>query len=345
MRRGAALFIAFLYVATGAAWSGVTVTLHEFSDFPGWESDDHTEALRAFNASCGLVNDLEMEKLCAVSQSGPDARAFFESFFKPVRIENGEPPLFTGYYEPELFGSRTKTNRFRFPIYSKPPEVKEGRLWKTRAEIETRGVLSGRGLEIAYLDDPVDLMFLQIQGSGRIRLTDGSTLRLGYSASNGHPYRSIGQELVRRGILNQHQASAAVIKNWVKNNPQAGRQLLHHNTNYVFFREIQKLSPSKGPVGAMTVPLSELRSVAVDPKFIPLGSPVWVDKSGQFPLRRMAIVQDAGSKIKGAQRNDVFYGTGKDAGSLAAQIKDTGVVYVLLPVARALRLAHVGLER
>jgi membrane-bound lytic murein transglycosylase A len=195
--------------------------------------------------------------------------------------------------------------------------------------------MEGLGLEIAYVDDPVELFFLQIQGSGRILLPDGGYLRVGFSGSNGHNYRSIGQEMVRRGIYEPHQVSAQVIKNWVRRNPEDGKELLYHNPSYVFFREVNQVPADKGPLGAMNRSITTMRSVAVDPKFTPLGAPVWIEKDGADPIRRLMIAQDTGSAIKGAQRGDIFFGTGDEAGRKAGRLRDPGRMVVLMPIQRA----------
>ena len=162
-------------------------------------------------------------------------------------------------------------------------------------------------------------------------------MRVGYGGKNGHPYRSVGQELVRRGIFEQHQVSAQVIRNWVAENPDEGRELLHHNPSYVFFRDVtDQVSMEKGPLGAMNRPVTAGRSIAVDPEIVPLGSPVWLEKDGAAPIRRLTIAQDTGSAIKGAQRADIFYGSGADAGDEAGRIRDTGRMVVLLPIEEAL---------
>ncbi|NHX28327.1 murein transglycosylase, partial [Escherichia coli] len=162
-------------------------------------------------------------------------------------------------------------------------------------EIENNGLLRGQGLEIAWVDDPVDVFFLQIQGSGRIRLRDGNALRVGYGGANGHEYRSVGQELVRRGVFQPHQVSAQVIRNWVRNNPRDGRALLQHNPSYVFFRRVTNVPAHLGPLGAMNRSITQMRTVAVDPAFTPLGAPVWIEKGGRGPLRRLMVAQDTGS--------------------------------------------------
>ncbi|WP_417269237.1 murein transglycosylase A [Celeribacter sp.] len=310
------------------------VTLMEFSDLEGWADDDHDAALSVFAQTCDRIKGFEWPQLCKVAQKKPDAKSFFELFFRPVLIEDGNAPLFTGYFEPELHGSRRRSDRYRFPIYAKPNDLEAGVPYYSRREIAD-GVLSGRGLEIAWVDDAVELFFLQVQGSGRIRLDDGTMTRVGYAGKNGHTYRSIGRELVRRGTYNEHQVSADVIKNWVRRNPVDGEELLNHNPSFVFFRERQDLHPELGPIGAMNRSITTMRSIAVDPKFTPLGAPVWIEKEGESPVRRLMIAQDTGSAIKGAQRADIFYGTGDAAGSEAGRIKDGGRMIVLLPIQTA----------
>ena len=188
------------------------------------------------------------------------------------------------------------------------------------------------------MDDPVELFFLQIQGSGRIRLPNGNFIRVGYSGANGHLYRSLGAELVRRKIYEPHQVSAQVIKNWVRRNPIDGRELLFHSPSYVFFRNVDQVPADRGPLGAMNRSITQMRSVAVDPKFVKLGSPVWLEKDGKNPIRRLMTAQDTGSAIKGAQRADVFVGTGQEAGRVAGRLRDPGRMMVLMPIQRAYAL-------
>jgi membrane-bound lytic murein transglycosylase A len=316
----------------------------DFESLDGWRDDDHAAALQSFLATCDLIDAPDWQPICRLAADIPaddaSARAFFELVFKPVVI--GDPPaLFTGYFEPELTGSPVRTPRFAWPIYRKPPELTEGQVWRSRAEIEG-GLLRGRGLEIAWLDDPVDVFFLQVQGSGRIRMTDGGVIRVGYAAKNGHPYRSIGHELVRRGIYTADQVSAPVIAAWVRRNPAAGQDLMNHNPSYVFFRKVQDLAADKGPIGAMGRSITTLRSVAIDPAFTPLGAPVWIEKDGAAPLRRLMVAQDTGGAIKGPQRADIFYGTGAQAGEDAGTVKDGGRLVLLLPIDRAYALQPGG---
>jgi membrane-bound lytic murein transglycosylase A len=308
-----------------------------FGDLRGWAEDDHMAALRVFRGTCGDMDGGDWRALCALAREvrgAAGARSFFEAFFRPVLIEDGSPALFTGYYEPELDGSRRRGGRFRHPLYSLPPEAPQGEPWLTRDEIEA-GALAGRGLEIAWVDDPVEAFFLQIQGSGRVRLAEGGVLRLGYAGSNGHPYSSVGQALVARGALEPHQLSMDRIKAWVAANPQDGAALLRTNASFVFFRELPDLPAVRGPLGAMNRSIVALRSLAVDPRVVPLGAPVWIETEGAEPLRRLMVAQDTGSAIKGAQRADIFFGTGAQAGQRAGQVRDEGRLIVLLPIQRA----------
>lgn len=310
----------------------------DFDDLNGWAADDHGAALAAFMETCADLDDQDWRALCAIAPNFGDARLFFELLFRPVQIDDARDALFTGYFEPELNGSRVQTARFRYPVYRKPPELRDGTLWKSRRAIETTDIMKNRGLEIAWVDDATALFFMQIQGSGRIKLQDGSYIRLGYRASNGFRYRSVGAELVRRGIYQNHQVSAKVIANWVRRNGVAGEELLRHNPGYVFFRVIRNVPASKGPLGAMNRPLTTLRSAAVDPRYVKLGAPVWIEKRGANPLNQLFIAQDTGSAIKGAQRADIFFGTGEDAGLAAGRLRDPGRMIVLLPIQRAYAL-------
>lgn len=333
-----AISLALGLCAMAPAQAEVSYKIADFGDLQGWAQDDHAAALAVFQETCPDLDDPDWQSLCAISANIDDARAFFQLFFRPVLIEDGAKPLFTGYFEPELNGALRPDSRYRFPLYKMPPEARSAPSWLSRREIETTDALVGRGLEIAWVDDPVELFFLQVQGSGRIRLPDGRSLRVGYQGANGHQYRSVGTELVRRGIFDAHQVSAQVIKNWVRRNPIDGLELLRHNPSYVFFREISDVPAHKGPLGAMNRSVTALRSVAVDPRFVPLGAPVWLEKAGETPMNRLMVAQDTGSAIKGAQRADIFFGTGDEAGRQAGHLRDDGRMYVLLPIQRAYAL-------
>ncbi len=345
-RAVASALLAVVLSVTGAGADEFTYQVMDFDQLNGWAEDDHAAALDVFRNTCGDMKDPDWRSLCAVAKSRdwPDARAFFELFFRPVLIDDGQPALFTGYFEPELDGARRPDARFRFPVYRMPPEAKQTTLWHPRSIIETGGVMEGRGLEIAWVDDAVELFFLQVQGSGRIRMQDGSHVRVGYAGKNGHEYRSVGRELVRRGVYNAHQVSAQVIKNWVRRNGEEGLNLLRHNPSYVFFREVSHVSPELGPLGAMNRSITTMRSIAVDPKFTPLGAPVWIEKDGKNPLKRLMIAQDTGSAIKGAQRADVFFGTGDAAGRKAGRLKDPGRMMTLMPIQRAYAMLPEGAQ-
>ena len=334
---------ALLFGAALMAAPAASTQVLDFQDLDGWAQDDHRAALSVFRNTCTLLRDPLWSPLCKLAadagNSPTDARQFFELLFRPVVI--GSPPaLFTGYYEPELNGSLARTPRFTYPLYRKPPELTEGQVFHSREAIDA-GVLRGRGLELVWLDDPVEVYFLQVQGSGRIRLPDGRVMRVAYAGKNGHPYRSIGQELIRRGA-SMADVSAQDIKAWVRFNPGPGRALLNSNPSFVFFRRLDDLPPESGPIGAMGRPITGMRAVAIDPAHVPLGAPVWVEKHGATPLRRLMIAQDTGGAIKGAQRADIFYGTGFSAGEEAGRIKDGGRLIQLLPIDRAYALLSDG---
>lgn len=308
-----------------------------FDALNGWADDNHLAALQVFLTTCDQLEGADWQPICkfaaSATASEQSAKAFFEMVFQPVIL--GDPPaLFTGYYEPELPGSLTKTARFSHPIYRKPNDLTDGEIYLDRQAIEN-GALRGRGLEIAWLEDPVETFFLQVQGSGRIKLTNGQVLRVGYAARNGFGYRSVGQEMIARGDVAADQASAQAIRAYVRDNPSAGKDLLNTNPSYVFFRVIPDLAPDQGPIGAMARSITPLRSLAVDPAFTPLGVPVWIEKTG---MNRLMVAQDTGGAIKGAQRADIFFGTGRAAGEVAGRVKDGGRMVQLLPIDRAFLL-------
>lgn len=338
MIRAAAMAAAGAAMMAGVAAAEARYSFVDWAALEGWADDDHAAALSVFTETCGDLDGPHWPPICEIARGSPPAREFFERFFLPVMADDGSKPLFTGYFEPELAGSLVPTPTFRYPLYRRPPELSGGP-WLTRREIETTGALDGRGLEIAWLADPVDKFFLQIQGSGRVHLPDGSRLRVGFGGKNGHPYRSVGNEMVRRGLLAANQVSARMIRSWVAANPSEGASLLRHNPSYVFFREVTRVPAHRGPLGAMNRSITAGRSVAVDPALTPLGAPVWVEKGGEEPIRRLLVAQDTGSAIKGAQRADIFFGTGDEAGEAAGRVRDKGRLVVLMPIEMALELA------
>jgi membrane-bound lytic murein transglycosylase A len=287
------------------------------------------------------------------------ARAFFEANFTANAVlKKGPAGLLTGYYEPLLEGSRVQEGPYQTPIYRRPPDLvnvvddtrrgalKPGALthvrktetgtepYFTRAQIET-GALKGQGLELLYFSDPVDVFFMHIQGSGRVKLTDGSTVRVHYDGKNGHPYSSIGRYLTEKSILAADRISMTALQAWLRADPERGKQVMWQNTSYVFFREIK--DDTGAPLGAMRVPLTAMRSLAVDPAFHALGTPVFISVPTlkhvpkAVPFSRLMIGQDVGSAIRGPERGDIYFGSGEAAGKLASVTRHQGRFFVLVP--------------
>lgn len=266
------------------------------------------------------------------------SRQFFETGFSPFLVtDHGKAEgLFTGYYEIELNGSRQRRDRYQVPLYRKPPDL--GPQPPTRAEIED-GALAERGLEILWVDDPIDAFFLQIQGSGVVRLSKRRVVRVGYDGQNGQPYVPIGRLLIERGIIPRDKLTMPAIRVWMKAHPDAGAALRRENPSYVFFRELS----GDGPIGSEGVVLTAERSLAVDRAFVGLGIPVWLEADERFAaaenVRRLMVAQDTGGAIKGSVRGDVFWGTGGAAGMRAGIMNAIGRFYLLLPRAVGHRLA------
>lgn len=285
----------------------------------------------AWNAACAEAAGLA-ERLRQPGSAGPMlVRDFFERRFQPFAIGTG---LLTGYYEPELRGAEYPASPFLVPLYALPPPPPEGQPMPDRTGIEA-GALEGRGLELAWVDDPVEAFFLHIQGSGRIRLNDGRVLRLGYAGKNGHSYRSIGRVLVESGAIPLEAISMQAIRDWLAAaGPGEAATLLRQNPSYVFFRPVEGLRPDQGPPGTLGVPLTPGRSLAVDPAFIPLGAPVFVatrDPLDDAPLHRLLLAQDTGGAIRGPARGDIFWGWGEAATIRAGRMREPAEVFVLLP--------------
>lgn len=292
----------------------------------GWPDPDPGSALAAFRQTAGQIVDPAWQDVVHRSTTEGDACAFFRTAF--IAAETIGNVLFTGYHEPDLLASRVATEHFAWPVCRLPDGHGPGCLWYDRAEIETDS--RTRGLEIAWLDDPLDAFLLQVQGSGRLRFPDGDVIRVGYAGTNGHPYRSIGKELVRLGEIPADRIGIEAIRTWCRENPERRTDLLRHNPSYVFFRVLH-LPPESGPLGTMGRPVTAFRSLAVDPACIPLGAPVWVEVEGQVPFARLMIAQDTGSAIKGPRRADIFFGSGAEAGRLAGAMNRVGRMTVLLP--------------
>ena len=283
----------------------------------------------------------ELCEAAAAVPPGDDAatRRFFETSFVPLSVNDygASEGLFTGYYEIELDGSRRRQGRYQTPIYRRPPDLNEAARY-SRAEIED-GALSGRGLEFLWVDDPIDAFFLEIQGSGRVRLRNGGTMRVGYDGQNGLPYVPVGRLLVERGIISRSVATMMTIREWMNEHPEAGAALRRENPSYVFFRELR----GDGPIGAEGVVLTAERSLAVDRAFIALGIPIWIEAEERFasadPVRRLVVAQDIGGAIKGPVRGDLFWGTGSAAAWRAGAMNARGRYYLLLPREVARRLS------
>jgi membrane-bound lytic murein transglycosylase A len=341
-----------------------------FSDIAGWTQDDQSAAFAAFAASCrAILDDLPpsrpavpadraLKAVCAraVDQGPLDAqaaRSFFERAFQPFRVGKG---VLTGYYEPEIRGSLTPTARFDTPLLARPADlvtIGDGETllgvtpglggarkvaggfepYPDRAAIED-GALAGQGLELVYAEK-VDAFFVHIQGSTRVRLPDGRSLRLAFDGRNGQKFTGIGRLLVERGALTRSGTTMASIREWLAENPREGRELMRRNESYIFFRIDDALKETDGPRGAQNVPLTPGRSIAVDRQLWSYGLPFWLD--GRFPggdaIRKLVVAQDTGSAILGAARGDYFAGTGDAAGALAGGLKQDTAFIVLLPKA------------
>ncbi|WP_090826040.1 murein transglycosylase A [Nitrosovibrio tenuis] len=344
---------ASIVVLKPAAWDTLT----------GWVEDDIQPAWDAFLRSCAVLKKQPLwQETCTHADSmrgrgGAALRQFFESRFIPHQVLNPDGSgegLITGYYEPLLKGSRTPSRRYRYPIYTIPDELLVIDLSEVYPELKNmrlRGRLQGRkvipyysraelagnpaplqGKELLWVDDEIDLFFLQIQGSGRVQLENGEIVRVGYSEQNGHPYKSVGRVLVERGELALEKASMQGIREWARKNPAKLSELLQQNSSYVFFRELPTDVP--GPLGSLGVPLTAGRSLAIDPRAVPQGAPVflsttWPNTDKQ--LYRLMVAQDTGGAIKGNVRADFFWGFGPEAADQAGKMKQTGKMWVLMP--------------
>ena len=299
-----------------------------FGDLDGWDQDDHEKALDVFlKTQSQLLRNLSF-RAKGQNNSFSSSQEFFEHSFVPTLIDFPNRGFFTGYYEAEILGSVVPSKEFQFPIYKRPPDLKEGTKWLSRRELGESNVLQNKSLEIVYLRNRAEVYLLQVQGSGRVTLTDGSVIRVGYDGRNGHEYISIGQILIKRGVFSAENISGHAIKHWLTLNPQIADELLYQNPSYIFFKVMSDLEEEAGPIGTSNSSLEELRSIAVDPQYIPLGSPVWIEIKGSYPLNRLMIAQDTGSAIKGPSRVDIFFGRGDDAEKMAGQINDYGRVVV-----------------
>jgi membrane-bound lytic murein transglycosylase A len=335
-----------------------------WSAVEGWADDDPAAAVPALQTSCTVLSrQSQWKSACdaaaALSSSvaSATARQFFEQHFVPWQLTNADNTtdgLVTGYYEPVIKGSRTRSDSYAWPIHGRPDDmltIELGDVYPELKHLRLRGRLVGNKIlpywsredlsrrqdkvparALLWASDPIDLFFLQVQGSGRVELPDGKLVRIGYADQNGHPYQSIGRWLVAQGQLQLEKASMEGIKRWAQDNPARLPELLNANPSYVFFRELP--ASDGGPIGALGVPLSPGRSIAVDPRHIPLGAPVFLSTtrpSSNSALHRLMLAQDTGSAIKGAVRADFFWGLGAPAGQEAGRMRQQGRMWLLLP--------------
>ncbi|WP_230487705.1 murein transglycosylase A [Novosphingobium sp. ES2-1] len=339
----------------------------------GFKRDNTAAALQAFATSCprltkrtdnsGLTRPEDWAPACAAAATWPagEAARFFATYFETAEVGDGAA-FVTGYFEPEIAGSRTRQPGFDVPVYALPKDLvrakpgdaqplPDGKMplgryddagvftaYHDRGQIED-GALQGKGLELAWAADPVEFFFLQIQGSGRLRAPDGSVIRLGFAGQNGHAYTGIGSLMRERGLIGsspgQYSGSMQGIQQYLRDFPDAGRQLMRQNRSYVFFRELT----GPGPVGALNVPIAGRSTVAADPAFVPLGAPVWlqVDRKEASGLW---VAQDTGGAIQGANRFDSFWGAGPEARQIAGGMSARGRALILLPKGTLARLGQ-----
>jgi membrane-bound lytic murein transglycosylase A len=328
--------------------------LISYNELSGWNEDNHTEALRAFLVSCPIlsakarplstgsnlqISETLWQSLCsegntaALSGNPENARLFFERRFVPYRVNNNgkEEGLFTGYYEPMLYGATRKHGDFIYPVYMKPPDLAKPYL--SRADIDS-GALDSRRLEILWVDDPVMLFFLHIQGSGRVKLMNGKELYIGYADANGHSYVALGKLMAEENILPKDQINFFTIRQWLYTHKEEAFAMMQRNPSYVFF----KLRDKPGAIGAAGAVLTPQRSFAVDSRYIPYGLPVFMETELPpepdrlpTPFHRTVIAQDTGGAIKGPVRGDIFFGAGDEAEYFAGYMKGRGVYSLLVP--------------
>lgn len=322
-----------------------------WSQLPGWQDDDLTQAWPAWQRSCqGLVkrsaHDIDWKPACSASNkvNASDSNAirrYFEAHMKVMEIRHQNGPsagsangLITGYYEPYLNGSRERGGIYQTPLHRYPEAWKKKKPAElpSRAELMASGQLKGQ--EILWVDDPVAAAFMHIQGSGRIRLKDGKVVRLGFAGTNDHKFQSFAQWLLDRKEITRANATMQGIQSWANKNPARVQEMLNANPRYVFFKELPSQGVDTGPLGALGVPLTAERSIAIDTKILPLGAPVFLASTyplSEKPLRRLMMAQDTGSAIIGAVRADFYWGTGEQAGEYAGRMKQQGRMWLLLP--------------
>ena len=324
--------------------------LVELSRLPGWQQDDTFEAFPPLLASCRKIETYSATQVlgsgglaaewrlpCAeiaqlraslTTNGGMALRQTMQAHFVALDPGAGTAALVTGYYEPELKGSRIQDAAHPYPLYRLPPDPTAF----DRAQIDG-GALAGQGLELLWVNDRVEAFFLHVQGSGRVRLDSGEVVRVGFAGTNERPYASIGKAIVDAGIMTKEQASLQTIRAYLNAHPDEIDDWLHRNPRYVFFKEAPA-DPNAGPLGALGVPLTAKRSIAVDPAVVALNLPVWLDTTvpgTNAPLRRLVVAQDKGSAIKGPGRIDLFWGAGEQAEAMAGPMRQQGTYWVIVP--------------
>jgi membrane-bound lytic murein transglycosylase A len=340
-------------IESSAPAASFTSSIASFSpvawqQIPGWQEDDLSAAWSAWLESCKAMvkrnSTRSWSGVCdrakTVSGSNPQAvRRYFEDAFQAYAIRSNstssETGLVTGYYEPIMNGSRVRTSRYTVPLYGYPAAWKRNKPnpGPSRAELMESNLL--RGSELVWVEDPVAAAFMQIQGSGKIQLDDGTVLRFGFAGTNDQPFKSFAQWLLNKGEITRSQATMQGIQSWAKRNPRRVEEMLNANPRFVFFKELpSNVSPDLGPIGALGVPLTAERSIAVDLKAMPLGAPVFIATTrplSKQSLRRLVMAQDTGTAIVGGVRADYYWGTGDAAGELAGRMKQDGQMWLLLP--------------
>jgi membrane-bound lytic murein transglycosylase A len=344
----------------------------DFDQLTGWPADNHLDAFHAFLKTCRVSvakppkhkpltpDTVNFQNICkkALGLKNPDnrhARLFFETWFRPYLInKNG---LLTGYFEPRHLGSRTKTQRFRYPLYKKPDALKpiknrkpenldhvtwayfENGQWREAPDRRSmdEGALDGQGLELVWLESKIDAFFIHIQGSAAFTLTDGTEMKIGFNGKSGHAYTPIGKILVDRGIMRLEDVSMDSLKRWLSENPDRADEIMQQNRSFIFFEERKTGAADEGPVAAAGVPLTAGRSLAIDRQLYAFGYPFWLQSDISLPeskeksLQRLVIAQDTGSAITGKARGDLYIGSGAQAGHIAGQMAMKTDFYILLP--------------
>jgi membrane-bound lytic murein transglycosylase A len=334
----------------------LALVMTDFDSLPGWNADRLAEAMPALQNTCAVFAKWPDERpvgqlagsagdwrpacnAAAAVQPGDNTAAalFLTTYFQPYAAldRTTDQGLFTGYYETEVDGARKPGGAYTVPLYRAPDPA----VTFSRAEIDA-GALKGKGLEFMWLKDPIDVFILQIQGSGLVKLPDGTVTRVGYAGNNGQDFVPVARLMLKEGVLPKDQASMQGVRAWMKAHPAEAKTWMQKNPRYIFFRELDASNGlPEGPAGALGVTLTPTRSMAVDPAFMPLGVPVWLDTHAPdgTPLQRLMVAQDVGSAIKGPIRGDLFWGTGEPALEFAGRMKNSGRYYVLLPKTVATR--------